>query len=182
MAFIISDIRGEWAIPEPLNYIPKGVPVLLVAHKKINGFVPTIAEIKAEAEVTPAQIGYNKLKEVTNATPGYVTDIESENYQKAYFNTKQIYVLYKNEFVLNKKGYLNKGKVYMENPNYNVSSPAPAYLKIAWGNLTNIHDIQKNGVTGIENAKWYTLDGRCLSGKPNTKGLYIVNGKKVVIK
>ena len=43
-AFIISGIQGDWAIPEPLNYIPKGVPVLLVAHKEINGFVPTIAE------------------------------------------------------------------------------------------------------------------------------------------
>ena len=29
---------------------------------------------------------------------------------------------------------------------------------------------------------WYTLDGRRLSGKPTTKGLYINNGKKVVIK
>ena len=29
---------------------------------------------------------------------------------------------------------------------------------------------------------WYTLDGRKLDGKPTTKGLYINNGKKTVIK
>lgn len=29
---------------------------------------------------------------------------------------------------------------------------------------------------------WYTLDGRRLSGKPTTKGVYIVNGRKVVVK
>jgi hypothetical protein len=29
---------------------------------------------------------------------------------------------------------------------------------------------------------WYTLDGRKLDGKPAKKGLYIVNGKKVVVK
>ena len=29
---------------------------------------------------------------------------------------------------------------------------------------------------------WYTLDGRKLNGKPTTKGLYINNGRKVVIK
>ena len=29
---------------------------------------------------------------------------------------------------------------------------------------------------------WYTLDGRQLDGKPTTSGLYIVNGKKTVIK
>ena len=31
-------------------------------------------------------------------------------------------------------------------------------------------------------AGWYTLDGRKLNGKPTKKGLYIHNGKKVVIK
>ncbi len=31
-------------------------------------------------------------------------------------------------------------------------------------------------------AQWFTLDGRKLSGKPNKAGLYIVNGKKVIIK
>ena len=29
---------------------------------------------------------------------------------------------------------------------------------------------------------WYTLDGRKLDGKPTTKGLYINNGRKIVIK
>ena len=29
---------------------------------------------------------------------------------------------------------------------------------------------------------WFTLDGRRLSGKPTAKGLYIVNGKKVIVK
>jgi hypothetical protein len=29
---------------------------------------------------------------------------------------------------------------------------------------------------------WYTLDGRKLDGKPTKKGMYIVNGKKIVIK
>jgi hypothetical protein len=30
--------------------------------------------------------------------------------------------------------------------------------------------------------EWYSLDGRRLSGKPTTKGVYINNGKKVAIK
>ncbi len=33
-----------------------------------------------------------------------------------------------------------------------------------------------------DNESWYSLDGRKLSGKPTTTGIYIVNGKKVVIK
>ena len=78
---------------------------------------------------------------------------------------------------------LEKGKVYMENPKYVApsSSPAPANLRIAWGNSTGIEDGRWKMDDGRSD-RWYTLDGRCLIGKPTAKGLYIVNGKKVVIK
>jgi hypothetical protein len=29
---------------------------------------------------------------------------------------------------------------------------------------------------------WYSLDGRCLNGKPTAAGLYIVGGRKVIVK
>ena len=35
---------------------------------------------------------------------------------------------------------------------------------------------------GLEGASWFTLDGRKLSQRPIAKGLYIINGKKVVVK
>ena len=169
-AFIISGIQGDWAIPEPLNYIPKGVPVLLVAHKEINGFVPTIAESGNVTPITDPQQGKNMLEVVTT--------------ESVHFNTKEIYVLFKNEFVFNKDGDMPKGKVYL-NPNHTAPSssanPAPARLKIAWNYTTGIKDGRWKVDDG-RSERWYTLDGRCLSGKPTTKGLYIVNGKKVVIK
>ena len=36
---------------------------------------------------------------------------------------------------------------------------------------------EKSGVEG-----WFSLDGRRLNGRPSAKGLYIHNGRKVVIK
>ena len=166
-AYIISDIRGEWAIPEPLEYIPAGVPVLLVTHEAKNGFL--VKDANNVTAISEGQIAYNKLKKVTT--------------ESAHFNTRQIYVLYNNEFVLNKEGNLENGKVYMENPNYDAPSPSPApvNLRIAWGNLTGIEDGRWMMDDGRSD-RWYTLDGRCLIGKPTAKGLYIVNGKKVVIK
>lgn len=168
-AYIISDIEGTWAIPEPLEYIPTDVPVLLVTHEEKNGFL--VKDASNVTAITPEQIAYNKLKRVTA--------------ESAHFNTKEIYVLYKNEFVLNKGGDLGNGKVYMENPKYvapsSPSSPAPASLSIAWGNVTGIEDGRWKMDDG-RSEHWYTLDGRCLIGKPTAKGLYIVNGKKVVIK
>ena len=44
---------------------------------------------------------------------------------------------------------------------------------------TGIVDNKRETIT---NNHWYSLDGRKLDGKPTQKGLYIVNGKKVVIK
>lgn len=40
----------------------------------------------------------------------------------------------------------------------------------------------KTGEVTFDSEAWYTLDGIRLSGKPSTKGIYINNGKKVIIK
>ncbi len=51
------------------------------------------------------------------------------------------------------------------------------------GETTGIVDIE-HGTLNIEHSagSWYSLDGRKLDGKPTKKGLYINNGRKVVIK
>lgn len=173
MAFIITGIRGEWAIPEQLDYIPAGVPVVLVATKELNGFIPKDAEIEEEKKVTDIQKTSNMLEEVTESTPYYDAVTQS-----APFTTKQIYLFYKNEFVFNKAGNLKKGKVYL-NPNH--TAPAPARLHIAWNQVTGITDGRWKKEEG-RSGHWYTLDGRRLNGKPSAKGLYIVDGKKTVVK
>ena len=51
----------------------------------------------------------------------------------------------------------------------------------ASGEVTSIGEIDtKTGDVTFDG--WYTIDGVRLSGKPSTKGIYINNGKKVVIK
>ena len=57
--------------------------------------------------------------------------------------------------------------------------------------VLNFGDDETTGIISIDNGQliidnsmdaWYTLDGRRLTGKPTAKGLYINNGRKVVIK
>ncbi|UKK49629.1 hypothetical protein L6475_06785 [Prevotella sp. E9-3] len=52
-------------------------------------------------------------------------------------------------------------------------------------------DAEATGIESVElrtengefaTATWYTLDGRKLNAKPTTKGMYILNGRKVVVK
>ena len=51
------------------------------------------------------------------------------------------------------------------------------------GETTGIGEIDtKTGEMTFDSEAWYTLDGVRLSGKPSKKGLYINNGKKIVIK
>ncbi len=77
---------------------------------------------------------------------------------------------------------------------YSVRSAAfKAYLKVpreaaagskGWefgGNTTGINTINTNN-NSVKTDKWYTIDGRQLNGMPTQRGLYINNGKKVVIK
>ena len=59
-------------------------------------------------------------------------------------------------------------------------------LVSASGETTGIYSMD-NGEWTMENGEWtmdnwYTLDGARLSGKPGSKGIYINNGRKVVIK
>jgi len=40
----------------------------------------------------------------------------------------------------------------------------------------------KTGEGTIDSDAWYSLDGRRIVGKPSTKGIYVNNGNKVIIK
>ena len=85
---------------------------------------------------------------------------------------------------------------------YNVEEPTYVYLyatastpsaptrAAAIENAVKIYSLEViPGTTGISNVNvnvnvnfWYTLDGRRMSMKPTRKGVYIMNGRKVVIK
>ena len=57
------------------------------------------------------------------------------------------------------------------------------FKEIKEGTPTGIKSVENNHMAeSLETGNWYTLDGRRLSGKPTKRGIYIVNGKKVVIK
>lgn len=49
----------------------------------------------------------------------------------------------------------------------------------AFNEVTGINDITREQVT---DGVWYTIGGKRLNGEPTVKGIYVVNGKKVVIK
>ena len=75
---------------------------------------------------------------------------------------------------------LSAGRVYLNGS----TSAARDYLEFMFDEPTGISDAMRldNKEEIINDACYYTVNGVRLSGKPTARGLYIVNGKKVVIK
>ena len=157
----------------PLDYIPEGVPVLLLSDAEAEGFVASPKE-ESTPEITDAVRNSNQLK---MAPEGGVA-----------VKDREVYMFYLGEFVLAFEGTIKKGNFYLMNPNY---SDSPSSNNAA--SRRTLQFVIEDVETGIDNSQssmlkvhlsneWFALDGRRLNGKPTQKGLYIVNGQKVVIK
>ena len=167
-AYVVTsyDIAASSVTTEEISYIPKGVGVLLSTTGD-----KTSIEFKASVkkEVSADEHTQNDAKIANNKLAGGESGTVPAG----------AYILYENNFVLTGGGPLKANRCYLPAP----SGAAPAYFVIDNGdNATSLSE--KLSVDGEESAEaqWYTLDGRRLTGKPSQKGLYIVNGKVMVVK
>ena len=70
-----------------------------------------------------------------------------------------------------------------------VGSKVKYKTKYIWNDFLYIVEDLPTGIVSIDNSQltiendvWFTLNGVRLNGKPTIPGIYIVNGKRVVIK
>ena len=162
-AYIITGVNtaAGTVTAEALDYIPKGVPVLLMSTVNANGFI--VQPRDGGTTITTEQEAANMLKEATSAM---------------LLTTAQYYLLYNCEFVLNAAGTLPAGRIYLDTSGGGGGgSGAPARFAIIWDSETGIEDISR--FTTFK--EYYSLDGRRVGGTPVKSGLYIRDGKKVVV-
>ena len=167
-AYIITSISGNNANAEALEYIPEGIPVLLLSNAASGGFL--VQDASGHTAITQTQKDNNMLEEVTNDP-------------SKHFSFREIYLLYMNEFVHNLEGDLAKGKVYL-NPSHSSGGGGGggnSRLFIRWDTETGIDNSHLSPLTLHPLGTWYTLDGRRLNRKPTQKGLYLCNGQKTVV-
>ena len=153
-AYIVTGTNGNLATTSEIGYIPLGVGVLLYSASTGSGF-------KASAYTgTAGSFTTNKLVGVTTATA---------------IAAEAGYVLYGDAFVLTLGGTLPANRCYLP-----VSGPATTRsFGIDGGDGTTFIDgIQDDQAT---DGQWFDMQGRRID-KPKKKGLYIRDGKKVVIK
>ena len=89
-----------------------------------------------------------------------------------------------NSYALPFRAYL-KYEPASQNAPRRTASELPVTMKVRLvsniGGTTAVTEM-RNKELGKRNDGWFTLDGRKLDGKPSAKGVYINNGRKIVIK
>lgn len=157
-AYVITNLGTTTATASPLNYIPQGEPVLL----KRDDTTISSYEFVSGTGTAPTM----------NLLRVYDTDKSLSN--------REGFILYNDEFVLVNEGTLPAGRVFL-----------PANNALLSRGLTRSIEIDDDNATGIEDNKmfvddadgqWFDLQGRRLEKKPTKKGLYILKGRKVIVK
>ena len=143
------------------SFVKKGVPMVLYKNGDTSSFFPTL--------VGPTNAG-NWTSNAAFRHVDVATDI-STLLQDGY----SIWILVDGQFVRTKSGTLPAGKCYLKLSNSQVNASRI--------DLSNIYTgIENKAKENLKDSYWYTIDGRRLQSPPTQKGIYIVNGKKVVIK
>ena len=168
-----TDPQKGIATAKALDYIPAGVPVILMKKDDADGFTAK--------DITPGTA--SGTTEVTDADKA-ACPLKVADSNTAALQGYQDYVWFKGELVLvSNTAKPVSGTFYVKNSN--TSTPAPK-LQIVIGEeeeTTSLPSIDHSSLT-IDHSEgaWFSLDGRKINGQPLKKGLYIHNGKKTVIK
>ena len=189
----INGNSGEVSVAAytPSNIIPAYTPVLIerknVGDEENNGVTELTETICAaysqdgtEKEAIQKEEDFWSIGNVTDAA---VTSLTTEWGDEGYY-----YILLNNEFVLvdEDAGLAAHRCVLKMIPQ--IPNTAPRLHIVVNEETTGIVQLRTEELElrteelELRNDTWYTLDGRKLEKQPTMKGLYIHNGRKVVIK
>ena len=158
-AYVITNITEKGLEIKEVTSIAKGEPVLLFAEEKYK-------EIEKFYTVTtdPVEAGSNLLK------------VAPDGGKKVSIG--QVYMLYNDVFYYTQAGTIPAGSVYLTKPE---QTRTRGFYSLGGDDDTTA--IAPRPIHNTENpSAWYGLDGRRYDTIPTRKGIYIKDGKKVVIK
>ena len=163
-AYVVESVSNRTVAVREIAYIPQHEGVLLTYEEE----APVVDVITAEAYEGTTGTITNQLKGCSETTA--VASLAVDN--------KSIYVLYNDEFVKTTKGSIKPFRCYLEIGEEVVGAGARLAIDIMDEDVTALKLV--NSEERIVNSEVYDLQGRKVN-QP-AKGLYILNGKKVVIK
>ena len=165
-AYTIAGIGdAEVTTSEALDYIPAGQAVLIENRDK------TACTAEAETSLLPY---------AQQNVPVCLLTTDEDNLlqwitEPMVVSAGDGYTLYKDEFVKVSTGTLPAGVAFL--PAQGVAA-SRLFIFNGEDEETAIDRVQE----AEDNAQWYTLDGKKLSGKPSARGIYLRDGQKVMVK
>ena len=160
---ITSVTDTEAVLSEKSDAMPSNTPMLVYNKSNETKVILLIPCAEPDMALTVAPEFQGTLTATTIAAS---TDAQT-NYA---FNGKQ-FVFVKDDLAI------GANKAWLEIPTGMMAGARE--INLVFGEATKITN---TNITNLTNGDWYDLNGRKLQGIPTKKGVYILNGKKVVVK
>ena len=161
--YTIESVNGDQAVlSDRSDAMPSNTPMLVYNNSNETKVILLIPCAEPDMAITVAPEFQGTL---TGTTIAASTDAQT-NYA---FNGKA-FVFVKNAIEV------GPNKAWLS---VNTGEPS-ARITLVFDDATGVNEVI--GVKEVNDGSWYDLNGRKLNGIPTKKGVYIMNGKKVVIK
>ena len=166
-----------------ITAVEDGKAVLSDASNAMPTNTPFLVHNNGTEEKTILLIPCNDPNLVVTVANEFIGTLTAKEFTENDMATADFYVCNGKEFIqVRGAGTLAANKAYLK-----VTGNAPASIpfrrSIDGGEgTTGIDNVNPNPNLNDNEATWYDLGGRRLQGKPAQKGIYIKNGKKVVVK
>jgi len=161
-AYTITGISGSSLVLSEVTEIKKGMAVLVYNAK----------DVPSDVNIYTAS-----LDDEEKVSSGLLKVAQDEGNGGHEVKLGDAYILYNDVFYYSQAGTIPTGNVYLQ-----------ATSEMRTRGSYSLHGSDTTAIAPIYNNKvespssWYTLDGRQLPTAPTAKGIYINNGRKVVIK
>lgn len=171
-AYVVSSINTNVVGTTKKNYVKKDVPMLLYRTGDTQSFYPELVESN-DGGLT----GINQFSNTNGSFEGVEVPTDITTRAESGYD---LWILINGEFVRTKSGYLPAHKCYLKLKSSLFSSPS---ISLSRGGddddgTTAIDGSSK--MVDVRNDKYYDLNGRRVLYP--RKGVYIMNGKKIIIK
>ena len=167
---------------EALDFQSAGLEAYIATEVSDGAATVTLTEITSAPANTPVVLKGTAGESYDITTTAAPAALPATNLLEGSATTTTVlaegtaYLLSGGKFFLNNAGVMPAGKAYLPK-----SSGDARELTIIFGETTGI-GASLNEKGEMINEKWYTLDGHRLQGRPSRPGVYVTNGRKVVIK
>ncbi len=164
-------VKWETTGADIVNPVFRGVTVTTSTQEIENPFRYSYEDPEFITVAAPTDVTFSGGKFCGTYDPTEIYDDEHTRYYLGAQNT----LYYPTDEYFTVKAF--RAYFQLTDPNINASA---IVLNFGDGETTGIGSID-NGELRIDNDDWYSLDGRRLNAKPTQRGIYIHNGKKVLV-